>query len=187
MQSKENYAEWPDHELMRLTADGDEKAFETLVLRYREEALRYCLTLRPGMEQAEDIVQDSFVDIYLQRDGYRREFSFRTYLYAIIRHKTVDFMRKSGRQKLLEELEAQKDSVVERSLEEKYLEQEEQEKLAEWIGELPEHQRMALYLFCVEGFSYQEIADRMEKSTAQVRIWIYRARKRLQKRRMEER
>lgn len=186
MEFKEDYTGCSDQELMRLTAGGDRAAYGALVLRYRKEALRYCRSLIRETEQAEDIVQDSFVDIYLQRDSYRSSFSFRTFLYAVIRHKAVDFIRKAGRLQPLPETEIKTSAAEERSLEEWYLEREEQERLAAWIRELPEHQRTALYLFCAEGLSYQETADRMGKSAAQVRIWIYRARKKLQKRRMEE-
>ena len=73
------------------------------------------------------------------------------------------------------------------SPEEEFLRREETDRLAEWIMDLPENYREALYLFCVEGRSYQETALEMGRSVPQVKIWIYRARKKLQKRRMEER
>ncbi len=46
--------------------------------------------------------------------------------------------------------------------------------MREWLRELPDHQREALYLFCVEGMSYGEIARHMGKTAAQIKIWIYR-------------
>ena len=47
-------------------------------------AAKYC------PREAEDIVQDSFADIYVQREAYRDTFSFQAYLYAVIRHKASD-------------------------------------------------------------------------------------------------
>lgn len=58
-------------------------------------------------------------------------------------------------------------------------------ELVHWIEELPEEYRRVLYLFCVEGLSYQEIGAVMEKNIAQIKIVLHRARKKLQRKRRE--
>lgn len=186
MDCREHLTHCTDNELMGRTAQGDKTAYEVLVLRYRTEAERYAGSLILSDNQAEDIVQDSFADIYVQRNEYRSTFSFRTYLYAVIRHKALDYLRKAGRIELMGEAVPETETGGERSPEEEFLKTEEKFRIAQWIAELPENYRTALYLFCAEGWSYQQIALHMKKSTAQVRIWIHRARKNLQKRRLEE-
>lgn len=65
-------------------------------------------------------------------------------------------------------------ALKESSPEEEYLKKESRDHVMEWLRELPDHQREALYLFCVEGMSYGEIARHMGKTAAQIKIWIYR-------------
>ena len=74
----------------------------------------------------------------------------------------------------------------EQSPEELYVKKEEYTEILQWIEELPRDYRQALILFCVEGMSYQEIAAAMGKNLAQVRIILYRARKKLQRQRREQ-
>lgn len=186
MDYREHLIHCTDNELMNRTAQGDKTAYEALVLRYRTEAERYAGSLIHSDSQAEDIVQDSFADIYVQRNEYRSTFSFRTYLYAVIRHKALDYLRKAGRIQLIGEAVPEADTEGVCSPEEEFLKTEEKFRIAQWIAELPENYRTALYLFSAEGWSYQQIALHMKRSTAQVRAWIHRARKKLQKRRMED-
>lgn len=181
-----HWEEYTDNELMARASAGYPKAYETLVLRYRREAWHYCYSLMKNEAWAEDIVQDCFVDIYVRREDYKDTFSFRTYLYAIIRHKSADYLRKAGRACFVQEDFLDAVALKESSPEEEYLKKESRDHVMEWLRELPDHQREALYLFCVEGMSYGEIARHMGKTAAQIKIWIYRARKKLQKRRMTD-
>lgn len=90
MDPRERFADCTDNELMRCTAAGQKTAYEVLILRHRKAAEGCCLSLIRDEREAEDIVQDSFADIYVQREAYRDTFSFQAYLYAVIRHKASD-------------------------------------------------------------------------------------------------
>ena len=172
-----------DNELMELAGQDDREAFETLVLRYYREAIRAAERMVHDKMQAEDIAQDCFADIYVQRRRYKPSCSFRTYLYALVKHKSVDYLRKSGGREGL--LEAEKLCWLEEqpgpegSPEEEYLKRERVREAAEQIGSLPQVQRRALYLYAVEDRSYQEIAGILHKSIPQIKIAIHRARKKL--------
>ena len=186
MEPRKRFADCTDNELMRCTVAGQKTAYEVLILRHRKKAGGYCLSLIHDEREAEDIVQDSFADIYVQREAYRDTFSFQAYLYAVIRHKASDHLRRRGRLEPLDETLLEAAQGREPSPEEEFLRREKENRLKEWIMDLPENYREALYLFCVEGLSYQETALKMGRSVSQVKIWIYRPRKKLQKRRMEE-
>ena len=104
------------------------------------------------------------------------------------KHKALDEIRKNARHRT-EELVASRIEVPgqsEQSPEELYVKKEEYTEILQWIEELPRDYRQALILFCVEGMSYQEIAAAMGKNLAQVRIILYRARKKLQRQRREQ-
>ena len=107
---------------------------------------------------------------------------------AVVKHKALDEIRKNARHRT-EELVASRIEVPgqsEQSPEELYVKKEEYTEILQWIEELPRDYRQALILFCVEGMSYQEIAAAMGKNLAQVRIILYRARKKLQRQRREQ-
>lgn len=174
-----------DHELMALVKSGDKQAFEVLVLRHRDAACRFCQGLIHDEETAQDIVQDCFADIYVQRDSYRSEFTFRTYLYTFIRHKSVDHIRKNGRVSAVPDEELELHMKACDSPEGRVIARERREQICQWMAALPKLHRQALYYYCVDEMSYEEIAQKMEKSLAQVKIYIYRARKKLQKQRRD--
>ena len=176
-----------DNELMELAGQDNREAFETLVLRYYREAIRAAERMVHDNMQAQDIAQECFADIYVWRRRYTLSGSFRTYLYTLVRHKSIDYLRKNGRREVL--LEGEKESWLEGQHsrnglpEEEYLKGEQVRRLAEQMEELPEVQRKALYLYAVEDKSYQEIAVALQKSVPQIKIAIHRARKRLIKER----
>lgn len=177
------FQEKTDHELMELAGKDNREAFEALVLRYYQEAIRAAERMVHDKMQAEDIVQDCFADLYVQRRRYRPSCSFRTYLYALVKHKAIDCLRKTGRGELLLEEEREpwleEQQSREGSPEEEYLRREQMKKITEQIEKLPEVQRKALYLYAVEDKSYQEIAGMLQKSVSQIKIAIHRARKKL--------
>lgn len=187
--TREELKDKTDDQLMEMVRDENLKqAFDVLVLRHYREAVRFCMTMLKEEQSALDIVQDSFADIYVQRKRLFGSCAFRTYLFAVVKHKAVDQLRKNARQRT-EELDTGKTDVPglsPPSPEELYVRKEEYAELLQWIEELPEDYRQALILFCVDGMSYEEIAAAMGKSLPQVRILLHRARKKLQRQRREQ-
>ena len=177
-----------DDQLMEMVREENLKeAYDVLVLRYYREAIRFCMKMIREEQTALDIVQDSFVDIYVQRERILRSCTFKTYLFSVVKHKTLDEFRRNARYRVKElditEMETQGDSQP--SPEEVYMKNEEYTELLKWIEELPEDYRQVLIFFCVEGMSYQEIAAAMGKNLAQIKILLHRARKKLQRQRRE--
>lgn len=175
-----------DEQLMELVKTENLKsAYDVLVLRHYQDAIRYCQSIIHEESMSYDIVQDSFADIYVQRSRYCA-IAFRPYMLAVVRHKALDYLRKTGRSHTTSlEMDTRLPNQ-ESSPEDMWIKHEEYGLLAKWIEELPDNYRDALYLYSVEGLSYREIADTMKKSVPQVKIFIYRARKKLNQRRSEE-
>lgn len=180
---RQGLQERTDNELMELARLENREAFEVLVLRYYREAIGAAERMVHDEMQAQDIVQDCFADIYVQRCRYLSSFSFRTYLYALIRHKSIDYLRRAGKREILLDEDGEKRLEQrqggEGSPEEQYLKKERTRRLAERIGQLPKIQREALYLYAAEDRSYREIAQMLQKSVPQIKIAIHRARKKL--------
>lgn len=166
-----------DNLIMEQVKAGNKEAFEELVLKNRIAAIRFAQKYVRDEFLAEDIVQDSFAIIYIKRSEYKPKHSFKTFLYTIIRNKCIDYLRKQ-KTVSLDEVEH---SLYTASLEEAVIDKEEREMAAELLRSLNKEYQTALYLYEYEDMSYKEIAKVMNKSVAQVKITIFRARKKIQK------
>lgn len=165
-----------DNELMHLAQSGNHKAFEQLVLKYRKQAELFCNSIIKDHTTAQDIVQDVFTDIYLQRMRYRFDCGFGTYLYSVVKHKSIDYLRKKDHQQeiCMEETEENSHNDTPEQI---YLSHERDLQIRQLLLALKKEYRDVLYLYAVEDLSYQEIAARLNKTLPQVKILIYRARK----------
>ncbi|NMB01943.1 MAG: RNA polymerase sigma factor, partial [Firmicutes bacterium] len=80
-----------DNQLMRQAQNGDNRAFEQLVLKYRADTIRFAFRFVQDLHVAEDLAQESFASIYVHRQNYKPKHEFKTYLYAVVRNKCIDF------------------------------------------------------------------------------------------------
>ena len=176
-----------DNKLMQEIRNGNKQAFELLMRRYRTPAIFFANKYVHDLDAAEDIVQESFADIYIQRYEFDQQYRFSTYFYTIVKHRSLNY-RKKHRELLLSSM----DEDTEISIEEKhfvnpvtpeseYFKQVRYAGLLEALDSLKEEERMILYLYAVAQQSYKEIAEKMQKSVAQVKISIFRARKKIRK------
>ena len=152
---------------------GDHGSFEALMLKYRIPALHFALRYVRDVYIAEDIVQDSFADLYVYRNRYRKDYSFKTYLFAILKNKSIDFLRKRKPECLYES------TFFEEMFEQDFLERENCNWVRKNLNRLKADYRTVIYLKEYEGFSYQEIGEIMEKNQGQVKILIFRAKRKL--------
>ena len=168
-----------DNTLMQHVKEGDQHAFETLVLRHREGALQKAVSLVKDAHLAEDVVQECFADLYLHRSAYRPDFSFSTFLGALVRHKSIDMLRRRKRQPVpSDELPEAPGGETPESL---CIRREIYTNLYRALYDLPEEQRKMLLLFAVHGMDYREIAKSLNKSIPQVKTGLHRIRKKLLK------
>lgn len=165
---------------MKKVKNGDKKAFEKLVLLHRKSAVGFAYTLIKDSYLSEDLVQESFAAIYINRNTYKSKNSFKTFLFAIIRNKCIDYLRKNNR--ILSDNYDEIDLVSKELSPEQLIEHGEKLSYAKMLlDKLKPEYRTAFYLYEYDGFSYKEIAEIMAKSLPQVKIIIYRARNKIQK------
>lgn len=168
-----------DNALMQRVKDGDQQAFETLVLRHREAALLMARSLVKDAHLAEDVVQECFADLYLHRSAYRPDFSFSTFLAALVRHKSIDMLRRRKHQPVpYNELPDMPGSETPESL---CIRREIYTGLTHALFDLPEEQRKMLLLFAIHGMDYRQIAKALHMSIPQVKIGLHRIRGKLKK------
>ncbi len=156
--------------------DGDLRAFEELVYTYRHSLTAFLQRFVSDYDTAEDLAADVFV-VILERKGYQPKGSFRSWLFAVARHKAIDYIRKNRNLLTLEKAENLSDGQGEP--EKLLLARERQTAVCNALSSLKDDRRMALLLTAREGFSYEEAAAAMHKTPTQIRNLCHRAREQL--------
>jgi RNA polymerase sigma factor (sigma-70 family) len=153
---------------------GNPGAFETIVDRYQGRLLGFCRQMLGSTEDAEDVLQEVFVNAYRAMLADEREINLRPWLYRIARNRCLNHLRKptADAQESMDMVPA----VEASSTAEKVHNREEFRQLLTDVGKLPETQRSALLLREMDAMSYEEIAQAMETSVPSVKSLLVRAR-----------
>jgi RNA polymerase sigma factor (sigma-70 family) len=163
-----------DAKLIAMARSGNAGAFETIVDRYQPRLLGFCRQMLGSTEDAEDVLQEVFVNAYRAMLADEREINLRPWLYRIARNRCLNHLRKptADAQESMDMV-----PVVEAaSTAEKVSNREEFRQLLADVGKLPETQRSALLLREMDAMSYEEIAAAMETSVPSVKSLLVRAR-----------
>jgi RNA polymerase sigma factor (sigma-70 family) len=163
-----------DDRLIAMARAGNPGAFEAIVDRYQGRLLGFCRQMLGSTEDAEDVLQEVFVNAYRAMLGDEREINLRPWLYRIARNRCLNHLRKptADAQESMDMV-----PVVEAaSTAEKVHNREEFRQLLTDVGKLPETQRSALLLREMDAMSYEEIAQAMETSVPSVKSLLVRAR-----------
>jgi RNA polymerase sigma factor (sigma-70 family) len=163
-----------DARLIAMARSGNAGAFETIVDRYQGRLLGFCRQMLGSTEDAEDVLQEVFVNAYRAMLADEREINLRPWLYRIARNRCLNHLRKptADAQESMDMV-----PVVEAATTaEKVHNREEFRRLLDDVGKLPETQRTALLLREMDAMSYEEIAAAMETSVPSVKSLLVRAR-----------
>lgn len=153
---------------------GNPGAFEAIVDRYQGRLLGFCRQMLHSTEDAEDVLQEVFVNAYRAMLADEREINLRPWLYRIARNRCLNHLRKPTAD--AQESMDMVPTVEAASTAEKVHNREEFRQLLADVGKLPETQRSALLLREMDAMSYEEIAQAMETSVPSVKSLLVRAR-----------
>lgn len=162
---------------------GDLDGFERLVLRYKDSLIYFIHRYIKDITMAEDLAQDAFVEVYVHKERYRPEVSFKTYLYTIGRNKAIDYIRKNSRLIFVDEYP---EAADEQELENKVIYEEEKKRLHQALKGLKKEYQAVITLIDFEEMTYAQAAKVLNKTETQIKVLIHRARKRLAKNLGEE-
>lgn len=153
---------------------GNNDAFEQIMNKYRENLIYFIQRIVKSFDVAEDIAQDVFVYVLINKKEYDFKYTLKTYLYTIGRSRAINYLKKEKRCVSLN-LEKQGNYEIDEIM---FL-NERKRNLKESINKLlPQHQ-LVIYLAEIEELPYKEICKIMNKSMVQIKMLIYRARKNL--------
>jgi RNA polymerase sigma factor (sigma-70 family) len=163
-----------DEKLIALVRDGDPGAFDAIVDRYQARLLGFCRQMLRSTEDAEDVLQEVFVNAYRAILADNREINLRPWLYRIARNRSLNHLRKPTA-----DAKESMDAVPEveaASTHETVHNREEFRQLLADVKKLPETQRSALLLREMDALSYEEIALAMETTVPSIKSLLVRAR-----------
>ena len=175
-----------DAALMLLVRQGDVAAFTQLVDRWKQPVTGFVYRLLPDADEAEDIAQGVFIQLWKTASRYERQARFSTFLFTIARNLCLNEIRRRTRhpaESLDARLEPEGESVPGQfpdagqvPADEESQRRELVTKVDEALADLPEKQRVALAL-CREGdLSYEEIAVVLGTTVPATKSLIHRAR-----------
>src|SRR5580698_1702720 len=168
---------------------GDLEAYDELVRRYQERIYATVYHMTSNHEDANDLVQDSFIKAFQALRSFKGGSSFYTWLYRIAVNKTINFLkqRKNRTHMSLNDLDfnAEHDSDLIALISEQTPRRaaglnELQEKLNEALLKLSEPHRLVVVLHDVQGMSHEEIAEIMDCNIGTVRSRLFYARQQMQ-------
>ncbi len=170
---------------------GDRLAFRLLVERYQSRAFAIAYEILRRREDAEDVVQESFVKAFLALREFRGQSTFYTWLYRIVYNMAIDFKRKVARRggdvQMFDErndLASQNSgfpAVGANDAPDDLLHRKEQARLITAVLQsLSEDHRMVVILREIDGLNYEQIAEVLGISKGTVMSRLHYARKKLQ-------
>ena len=179
-----------DSELVARSAQKDREAYRILVERYQARAYTIAFAVLQRKEDAEDVVQESFVKAYLSLPGFKSQSTFYTWFYRIVRNMSIDVKRKVTRESKREveiqsdntnELESEMSLAVEgESPDDQLLRKEKMMRISKVLQDISEEHRTVIMLREIEGMDYQEIAKVTGVSKGTIMSRLHYARKKLQ-------
>jgi RNA polymerase sigma factor (sigma-70 family) len=165
-----------DADLVRRARDGDERAFEEIVRRYRAPLIRYSAR-HVGRDHAEDVTQHALARAAAHLRDDPRPIHLRAWLYRVAHNAAINMRARKDFGH--EELSLEIDGVPQPP--ELAAQRSEVREVVSELDRLPDRQRTALLLSVFEGMGYDEIASRLDTSPNSVRALLSRARVHLRK------
>lgn len=175
--------------LVERLKQGDQTAFKYIVDTYQNMVYNTCLSIVKSEEDAEDLAQEVFVQVYQSVHSFKGESKFSTWLYRIATTKSLDHERKKKRKKRFGFVKSifGEDAQVEINPPDfnhpgVVLDKKERAAiLFKAVDKLPDNQRVAFILSKVEGRSYQEISEIMGTTISAIESLLHRAKNNLKK------
>jgi RNA polymerase sigma-70 factor (ECF subfamily) len=178
-----------DEELIRYSLQ-DENAFYSLMKRYEPALLRYInRIMQASREEAEDLLQEIFIKVYRNINGFDINLKFSTWLYRIAHNEVISQYRKNRRyHSSLNIDDAVNDSRLlvnfltdGFNMESDYLSREMGAEIRKVVDKLAPKYRDVLVLRYLEELSYEEISDIIQKPSGSVATLLNRAKEKFKK------
>jgi len=169
-------------DLIEACVRGDRKAQRELYERFSRGMYVVCLRYAKSEQEAEDILQDSFIKIFKHLGKFRGESRLEYWIKRIVINTALNYTRNKLYMYPMVDV-----NEVNQALDyEQILSNYHFEELLKFINDLPRGCKIVFNLFAIEGYSHHEIAEMLEISEGTSKSQYFRAKKLLQKRISED-
>jgi RNA polymerase sigma-70 factor (ECF subfamily) len=171
----DDYIVASDAQLVELAAEGDQQAFEYLFTRYREALMRLFEQRIGDKDSAADLLQETFIKVYLHLADYSRSYTFGQWIYTIARNTLVDHLRRRADDVPIDE-RFRAPQATAPSPEESVIISQSNTHFYNAIEELSPEYRQIIEMRFLEEYSYEEIAEKLGRPINTIKTQIRRAR-----------
>jgi RNA polymerase sigma-70 factor (ECF subfamily) len=171
-------ASFQDSDLMRKVALGDRAAFDQLFDRYNQLALNLAARVLNERQEAEDVVQEVFLQLWRDASSYRQERgNVSTWIVAIARSRAIDKLRSRRARRILDPVgdgSEETQDLAERLADPKVPQDDLDNQLLvrKAFGSLAVDQRVAIEMAYYEGMSQSEIAEALREPLGTIKTRI---------------
>lgn len=175
-----------DKELYLQFLNGNNRAFEEIMKRYKDKLINFIIRYVKNFEVAEDLSQDTFVYVLINRKEYDFRYSLKTYLFLIAKCRAINYIKRQKKIVKFDEryIKAQEENV---RVEDNLIKEEDKKEVQIAFEKLKPEYQSVLILKDVENFKYKDICKILDKNLSQVKVLIHRARKSLERKLKEGR
>lgn len=157
----------------------DRTFFEKLYCDYYSSLVKFAEAILFDSEEAKDVVQEVFIDLWNKSHNIHIENTIKTYLYSCVKYKSYNRIKKLN---IIDKHQEQMKEAYLFAQEYNSLPDEDlQNKIRETLNKFPKQMRKVLECHTLYGWKYQEIADEMGISINSVKTHVKRAYKKFRK------
>jgi RNA polymerase sigma-70 factor (family 1) len=161
--------------LLQQIAQGKETAFRIVFDHYRDAIYSFALKVVRHEMLAEEIVQDVFVKIWINRSGLPEVRQFADFIYIIARNHTFNCLRRLARERKLNSTTTEELQIAGVSAEATVLQRDYDRLLQQAVARLPPQQKLVYTLSREHGLSREEIAEQLNISAGTVKAHMGQA------------
>ena len=170
-----------DQIIINQILEGDTNEFALLVDRYKDLVFTLTLRMLKNREEAEEVAQDTFIKVYKSLQKFKGDSKFSTWIYKVAYNSCLDRIKKNKKHYndvAIDEFTMHHLKAVDNVFE-TMVENERNEAIKECLNLLPSDDSFLLTLYYFEEQSLEEIADIIGLTANNVKVKLYRSRKKL--------
>lgn len=160
--------------LLREAAGGDEQSFAELFYAYKDKLYAFVLRISGSPETTEDVLQDVFMKIWVDRQRLTEVVHFNAFIYRVCHNHTLNLLRRMSRETLVR-IESGRHQEAGDPVDEAFMYNHIRKSLAEIVDKLPPQQKTVYQLSREESVRQDEIARQMGISISTVKNHLAQA------------
>lgn len=161
--------------------DSQDRAFRELVTTYQERLYWHIRRIVLTHQNADDVLQETFIKVYRNIDGFKGESKLYSWMYRIATNEALSFLKRNSKIKGISGEELQQNHLMNLRADPYFDGDQAELELQQAIGELPEKQRLVFNMKYFQELKYDEISEILETSVGALKASYHIAVKKVEK------